>query len=74
MAGGRHEGQLRSRSREEVETQAMSESQQRLAHSDHKASSDGTMPGKQGGGKMALCCFLGIFVSYFIYGLLQEKM
>lgn len=24
--------------------------------------------------KMAVICFLGIFVSYFIYGLLQEKM
>ena len=29
---------------------------------------------QQGGGKVALCCFLGIFISYFIYGLLQEKM
>ena len=26
------------------------------------------------GGKMAVCCFLGIFISYFVYGLLQEKM
>lgn len=74
MAGGRDEGQLRSRSRKEVETQAMSENQQPLTQSDPKASSDGTMQGKQGGGKMALWCFLGIFVSYFIYGLLQEKM
>lgn len=69
MAGG----QLRSRSRKE-ETQEMNENQQLLANSDHKASSDSTMQGKQSSGKMALVCFLGIFVSYFIYGLLQEKM
>lgn len=25
-------------------------------------------------GRLAVTCFLGIFVSYFIYGLLQEKM
>lgn len=74
MAGGRHEGQLRSRSKEEVEIQAMGENQQLLPQSDHKASSDSAMQGKQGGGKVALYCFLGIFVSYFIYGLLQEKM
>lgn len=27
-----------------------------------------------GSGKVAACCFLGIFISYFIYGILQEKM
>lgn len=69
MAGG----QLRSRSRKE-HTQEMNEDQQLLAKSDHKASNDSTMQGKQGSSKMALICFLGIFVSYFIYGLLQEKM
>ena len=34
----------------------------------------GEMEGKKGGGKVAISCFLGIFISYFIYGLVQEKM
>jgi UDP-galactose transporter B1 len=29
---------------------------------------------KTGGGKVAVWCFLGIFTSYFVYGLLQEKI
>lgn len=29
---------------------------------------------ERGGPLMMLICFLGIFVSYFVYGLLQEKM
>lgn len=29
---------------------------------------------RRGGAKLLVICFLGIFVSYFVYGLLQEKM
>ena len=32
------------------------------------------MPVTEGGTKKLIICFLGIFVSYFVYGLLQEKM
>lgn len=39
-----------------------------------EVSSGSGMEGRQGGGNVAVCCFLGIFISYFIYGLLQEKM
>ncbi len=33
-----------------------------------------TMRKKKAGSKLLVVCFLGIFVSYFIYGLVQEKM
>lgn len=29
---------------------------------------------EHGGSMLMIACFLGIFVSYFVYGLLQEKM
>ncbi len=32
------------------------------------------MKKKKGGTRLIVVCFVGIFVSYFIYGLVQEKM
>ena len=47
---------------------------QALAKGESSSSGEYRMEDKPAGGKLALVCFLGIFVSYFIYGLLQEKM
>ena len=39
------------------------------------AATSGSKTMDRGGGTVLLVsCFLGIFVSYFVYGLLQEKM
>lgn len=62
--------QLRSRSRS---AKAMTETKPAHNHKPSEGAS-GDMEGKKGGGKVAICCFLGIFISYFIYGLVQEKM
>ena len=62
---------LRSRSRAEA-SQSMSEAQN-LQSSPQEVSKDSSKM-KRGGGKVAVSCFLGIFISYFVYGLLQEKM
>ena len=73
MAGARREGQLRSRSRDGTDEGTMSEAKQPLVGQE-LVKGESRIEGKPAGGHLALICFLGIFVSYFIYGLLQEKM
>ena len=72
MAGIGLDNQLRSRSLapQMKETQSKTEYSEPTVDLEKSASSQM----KGGGGKVALCCFLGIFISYFVYGLLQEKM
>ena len=43
-------------------------------HSSKTEKAPDEMEATRSGGKTAICCFFGIFISYFIYGLLQEKM
>lgn len=41
---------------------------------DMKEDPEMAMQGSSGNRKQLIICFLGIFVSYFVYGILQEKM
>ena len=53
-------------------TQSMSEDQPASETAGRKES--GKVAMNRGGPRLLAVCFIGIFVSYFIYGLLQEKM
>ena len=65
MAVGQSNG-LRSRS---LGPRSMSDAEQPRSGSSEKQLSQ-----MKTGGRVAIFCFLGIFISYFVYGLLQEKM
>lgn len=69
MAGVGLGNQLRSRLRS---PQSMNEAKKQPQSTEEDEKQPSQM--KSGGGKVAVLCFLGIFVSYFVYGLLQEKM
>lgn len=78
MASVEQHATLRSRARatQTMNDQKSAEDTKSSSSSEVEESSremDGATSGARGR-KVAVYCFLGIFISYFVYGILQEKM
>ena len=83
-AGAKKARPLRNRSKGSLDGREMTQEDKPLVQSVSREAESGSEKAKLGttegmeerhpSGRLAVTCFLGIFVSYFIYGLLQEKM
>ena len=71
MASVGQRAPLKNRSRA---TQTMSDQKSSKSPEEVRESSREMDGASSGSGRVAIYCFLGIFISYFVYGILQEKM